>query len=172
MSEHAFLLGGLGRALTPQGFPLCGPAGILLCPIGRELHLRAHDAVTARVEALWAVLAPRVGLVFSARDGVSDSRHVSVLSLRLFVALLELFNEGRSRRLGVEQPELVLAHLRYCLAREDREMPTHVALRDLERAQRGSLSDCVRWRVHGSLFNLNPSGARTQKKTIASTSIE
>ena len=135
-------------------------------------YFRAYEAVTACVEALWAVRGLRVGLVASGRDGVSDSRHVPSLLPRLLVALLEAFNERVARRLCEEQPELVLAHLRHSRPRDDTEISTLVALCDLGRADSGTLSDCVRWRVHGSLFNLNPSRARTQKKTIASASIE
>ena len=112
--------------------------------------------MTACVEALWAVRGLREGLAASGRDR-SDTRHVLSLLPRLLVALLEAFNERVARRLCEEQPELVLAHLRHSRPRDDTEISTLVALCDLGRADSGTLSDCVRWSVHGSLFNLNPS---------------
>ena len=93
----------------------------------------------ALIEPLRPVVAPGVLHVLRRRGGVIDSRHVAVRLLRLPVCGHEGLSELLARRLFVEDPKLVLRRGRHILAREDREMPTHVGLCDLKEDKRFEL---------------------------------
>ena len=90
-----------------------------------------HEASACVIEPLDIVHSPRIELMFCRRGGAIGSHDVAIPLLCQPISLPQAGPQLRASRLCVEHPILVLGHVRYRVARDDWEVPTHVGARSL-----------------------------------------